>query len=141
MSAANTLAIKRTFPASCERVFRMWTTEELMKQWFCPGKDMTIPVAEVDAREGGSYRIVMQGKDGETCSPSGVYEKTDCAAAPGLFYAQQFAPFSEHENITAYWERLKSRPSVQRTHTEAEPYLAIFSAEEDEAWLIFFGSS
>ena len=75
MSAANTLVIKRNFPAACERVFAMWTTAELMKQWFCPGKDMTIPVAEVDARDGGSYRIVMRNQDGETYSPSGVYEK------------------------------------------------------------------
>jgi len=35
---------------------------------------MIIPVAESDAREGGSYRIVMQNKDGDTYSPSGVYE-------------------------------------------------------------------
>jgi uncharacterized protein YndB with AHSA1/START domain len=39
------------------------------------GEHMTVPVAEVDAREGGSYRIVMQNQDGETYSPSGVYEK------------------------------------------------------------------
>ena len=75
MSAGNNLVIKRTFPASCERLFAMWTTEELLKKWFCPGKDMTVPVAEVDAREGGSYRIVMQNKDGGTHSPSGVYEQ------------------------------------------------------------------
>lgn len=75
MSATNTLVIKRNFPAACERVFAMWTREELLKQWFCPGKDMTIPVAEVDARDGGSYRFVMQNQDGETYSPSGVYEK------------------------------------------------------------------
>jgi len=75
MSAGNTLVLKRTFPASCERVFAMWTTEDLVKKWFCPGEEMTVPVAEVDAREGGSYRIVMQNKDGGTHSPSGVYEK------------------------------------------------------------------
>ncbi len=75
MSATNTLVIKRNFPAACERVFAMWTTVGLMQQWFCPGKDMTIPVAEVDARDGGSYRFVMQNQDGETYSPSGVYEK------------------------------------------------------------------
>ena len=75
MSTANTLVIKRNFPASCERLFGMWTTEELLKQWFCPGKDMTIPVAEVDAREGGSYRIVMLGTDGKSHSPSGIYEQ------------------------------------------------------------------
>jgi len=75
MSAANTLVIKRNFPAACERVFAMWTKEELVKQWFCPAGDMTIPVAEVDARNGGSYRIVMRNPDGESYSPSGVYEK------------------------------------------------------------------
>jgi uncharacterized protein YndB with AHSA1/START domain len=75
MNAGNTLVLKRTFPASCERVFAMWTTDELVKKWFCPGEDMTVPVAEVDAREGGRYRIVMQNKEGGTHSPSGVYER------------------------------------------------------------------
>ena len=75
MNAANSLVLKQTFPASCERLFSLWTSAELMMTWFCPSKEMTVPVAEVDAREGGSYRIVMQNKDGETYSPSGVYEK------------------------------------------------------------------
>lgn len=75
MNTANSLVLKRTFPASCERLFQMWTSAELLKEWFSPGKDMSIPVAEADAREGGSYRIVMQNKNGETYSPSGVYEK------------------------------------------------------------------
>ncbi len=75
MSSANSLVIKRTFPTTCERLFAMWTTEDLLKKWFCPGRDMTIPVAEADARVGGSYRIVMQNKDGETYSRSGVYEE------------------------------------------------------------------
>ena len=35
---------------------------------------MTVPVAEADPREGGSYRIVMENKEGVTHSPSGVYE-------------------------------------------------------------------
>ncbi len=50
----------------------------------------------------------------------------DCAAAPALFYAESVAPFSEHKNICAYWERLKSRPSIQRIHGEAAPVLAEF---------------
>lgn len=75
MSESHRLVITRTFPAPRERVFEAWTDEAIVRQWFCPGKDMTIPVAEVDAREGGRYRIVMQNKDGETYSPSGVYEK------------------------------------------------------------------
>jgi len=51
---------------------------------------------------------------------------SDCAAAPALFYALQVAPFAEHKNICAYWERLKSRPSIQRTQEDATPYLEAF---------------
>ncbi len=54
---------------------------------------------------------------------------SDCAAAPALFYAEKLAPFTEHENIVAYWERLKSRPSIQRVHEEAAPILATFMAQ------------
>ncbi len=54
---------------------------------------------------------------------------SDCSAAPGLFYAEKLAPFAEYKNISAYWERLKSRPSIQRTHEEAAPILAEFAAQ------------
>lgn len=55
---------------------------------------------------------------------------SDCSAAPGLFYAEQVAPFAEHKNISAYWERLKSRPSIARTHEEATPILASLFAKD-----------
>ena len=55
---------------------------------------------------------------------------SDCAAAPGLFYAEQIVPFAEHENISAYWERLKSRPSIQQTHEEAAPILEKMFAKD-----------
>ncbi len=50
----------------------------------------------------------------------------DCAAAPALNYAQRIAPFDEHKNICAYWDRLTSRPSVQRIQEEAAPAIAAF---------------
>lgn len=54
---------------------------------------------------------------------------SDCAAAPALFYAEQVAPFSAHKNIAAYWERLKSRQSIKRTHEEATPFLGAFAKQ------------
>jgi len=50
----------------------------------------------------------------------------DCAAAPALNYAQQVAPFDAHKNVCAYWERLSTRPSIQRIREEAAPTLAAF---------------
>lgn len=47
----------------------------------------------------------------------------DCAAAPPLFYAQQFFPFTGRANIEAYWSRIEERPSWQAVFAEAEPLL------------------
>lgn len=58
-----TLRLRRTFDASPARVFRAWTTPEEMKQWKGPG-ELTTPVAEVDLRVRGKYRIHMRAPDG-----------------------------------------------------------------------------
>jgi glutathione S-transferase len=49
----------------------------------------------------------------------------DCAAAPPLFYADlRIAPLAgRYDNLAAYLERMKRRPSYARTLKEAEPYL------------------
>ena len=47
----------------------------------------------------------------------------DCAAFPALFYGSTAEPFdSAHNNLAAYLERLKARPSVARVLQEAQPY-------------------
>jgi glutathione S-transferase len=53
----------------------------------------------------------------------------DCAAAPPLFYCSQFEPFGERSKLSAYFERLKARPSFARVLKEAEPYFAMFPRE------------
>jgi glutathione S-transferase len=52
-----------------------------------------------------------------------AFSLADCAAAPPLFYGNMVVPFgAAHHNVTAYFERLKARPSVARVLREAEPY-------------------
>lgn len=75
------------------------------------------------------YRL-MENEFGKQSYANGEeFLMSDCAAAPALFYAAQVAPFAEHENISSYWERLKSRPSIQRTHEEAAPFLEAFARQ------------
>jgi glutathione S-transferase len=53
----------------------------------------------------------------------------DCSAMPALFYANKVASFEGRwRNLTAYLERLESRPSVARVLREAEPYFRRFPA-------------
>lgn len=53
------LRITRTLPFPRQRVFDAWTKPEQLKQWFAPSLEMTTPVAEVDLRVGGAYKIGM----------------------------------------------------------------------------------
>ncbi len=69
--------------------------------------------------------------DGEmatrTWATGDAFSMADCAAAPPLFFANKLMPFGDsHRNVTAYFERLKQRPSCARTLEEAQPYLKLF---------------
>lgn len=53
------LRLERRIRAPRERVFGAWTSAREVKLWSAP-EGMTIPEAEVDLREGGRFRVVMQ---------------------------------------------------------------------------------
>ena len=53
-----TLVVRRVIPAPRERVFRAWLDPASLSQWMRPGR-ATDATAEVDARVGGRFRIVM----------------------------------------------------------------------------------
>ncbi len=55
------------------------------------------------------------------------FSMADCAAAPALFYASTVVPFpASSAHLSAYFERLMERPSVQRVIDEAKPYFHFF---------------
>ena len=58
-SQDNAVIIKRTFSAPIERVWSMWTESEHFASWYGP-QGASIPVAEMDVREGGKRKIGMQ---------------------------------------------------------------------------------
>lgn len=68
------LEVRRIIPAPRERVFQAWTRPEEVKKWAAPG-DMNVPVAEVDLRVGGKYRIEMQAPNGARHIASGEYRE------------------------------------------------------------------
>ena len=53
--------VRRTFPASRERVFQAWIDPEQLRQWLAPRR-VTSPHAEVDARVGGEFRVSMKSR-------------------------------------------------------------------------------
>ncbi|MGE8066225.1 glutathione S-transferase family protein [Pseudomonas sp. NPDC089569] len=62
---------------------------------------------------------------------SADFSLADCAAAPALFYACTLVPFpDDHPQLSAYFDRLTRRPSVQRVIDEARPYFSLYPFAE-----------
>ena len=68
------LRLERSFAAPRDAVFRAWTEPEALAKWWGP-KDFTIPVCEMDVREGGAWRTCMRDKDGVEHWVGGVYRE------------------------------------------------------------------
>ncbi|HVN68720.1 MAG TPA: SRPBCC domain-containing protein [Candidatus Binatia bacterium] len=71
---ATGLVLRRTYDAPRERVFAAWTSPQALRRFLGPG-DVTVPDVQIDARTGGTYRIVMRKADGEELVASGVYRE------------------------------------------------------------------
>jgi glutathione S-transferase len=75
-------------------------------------------------QHGGAHRARI---DDHPRAMGDDFTLADCAALPALFYGDKVAPFAKRwSNITAYFERLKRRPSVERVLAEAGPYMKMF---------------
>ena len=84
-------------------------------------------VDEAKARIQSCYGMIDKEVATKTWAMGEAFTLADCAAAPALFYANKVVPFGDtHENLAAYLERLKARPSFARVLREAEPYFAMF---------------
>lgn len=54
-----TLRITKTVAAPRDLVFKAWTEPERLKQWWGVEESFSTPIAEVDLRTGGRYRLGM----------------------------------------------------------------------------------
>jgi uncharacterized protein YndB with AHSA1/START domain len=68
------LTLKRRFKAPPAKVFAAWTDPEKIRRWMGPEGVVGLS-AEMDARAGGRYRLLMRSPDGEEHDVSGVYRE------------------------------------------------------------------
>ena len=68
------LVITRVLDAPREVVFKMWTDEKHMAQWWGP-EGFTNPVCKLDVRPGGAIRIDMRGPDGTVYPMTGSFQE------------------------------------------------------------------
>lgn len=140
--------LEKVIDAPQDAVFRAWTTPEGLRRWWGPG-DFTTPLAEVDLRPGGTYRMVMQPPDGAQLEVGGTYRVVDPPRR--LVYTWQWmsgVPDTRESVVTVEFEDLGERTRVTVVHNEidegspTEPYefgwqsgldkLAVLVADTDD---------
>jgi uncharacterized protein YndB with AHSA1/START domain len=86
MSRPGLVEIRRRLPAPIAEVFRWWTEADRMRQWMSPVGTVE---AEVDLREGGSFRIVMMG-EGVAIEHVGQYTEVEAPRRLAFTWSSPF---------------------------------------------------
>lgn len=77
MTSDTSLRVERGFDATPEEVFDAWTTPAVLRRWWAVHPQGSTPIAEVDLRVGGRYRLSMETPDGERHTVQGQYSEID----------------------------------------------------------------
>lgn len=97
--AVPALVLRRVFKAPRERVFAAWTTPEILST-FLGSSDVKVIEAQVDAREGGRFRVKMQRPDGEVFTAFGVYREVREPAKLAMTWTwEEDEPSDQHETL------------------------------------------
>ena len=71
----STLELRYRFEAAPARLFSAWTEPAKLCQWFRVSPDYTTPIADVDLRVGGRFRLGMRTPEGEDIVAGGEYRE------------------------------------------------------------------
>ncbi|HEX4837522.1 MAG TPA: SRPBCC domain-containing protein [Solirubrobacteraceae bacterium] len=69
------LRLERTYEAPAEEVFDAWTNPEVLRRWWKVDPEGSTPIAEVDLRVGGRYRLSMEDPSGTRHTVGGEYHE------------------------------------------------------------------
>ena len=97
------LTLVRRLRATPERVFEAWTRAEVLATWFGP-HHTRVEAAEVDARDGGRFRIVLREDNGDRHEVGGTYSEV----VPGEGLSFTWAWFNAPERQSRVTVRLRA---------------------------------
>ena len=67
------LELEHRYAAPREQVFDAWINPAVLKRWWAAAPTWSTPLAEVDAREGGAYRLSMRTDEGDVHTVQGEF--------------------------------------------------------------------
>ncbi|MGI9421949.1 MAG: SRPBCC family protein [Hyphomicrobiaceae bacterium] len=108
------LRIRRTIPASPERVFAAWTDPDALKKWWGP-KGVRCLSAAIDLRVGGNYKIENELSDGTVLWIVGEFEVVEPPRL--LVYTWSVgSKSSDPERVTVRFEKHQQGTEIVLLH-------------------------
>jgi len=101
-----TLILKRMLNAPPERAFRAWTSPEHIQQWMRSEPGVVVPLASMDLRVGGKFRIQTKRPDGEFFTAVGEFREVK--APERLVYTWDW----EKDGSGAEFGEVEGKPSL-----------------------------
>jgi len=71
------IAVERMFEAPADLVFDCYTTPDLVRRWLTGMDDWWLSTCDIDLREGGNYRYVWSGPNGESMGLTGTFHEIE----------------------------------------------------------------
>ena len=128
------LELVRVIEAPRERVFDAWTQPEILKKWWGVTREHTTPLAEVDLRVGGKYRLTMRAADGTDHTVGGEYR--EISRPEKLVYTWQWETEGEFPVTLVSIEFREKAPGfteIALTHTQLPSENSV--AQHRHGWL------
>lgn len=108
------LTLVRRIKAAPAAVFEAWTRAEILATWWGPHHTRVID-AEIDAREGGGFRVVLEEDSGARHEVGGVYAVIDPPKRLVFSWAWTNAP-ERVSRVTVVLRAISEGTEVTLTH-------------------------
>src|SRR5262245_40723879 len=87
MPSDREIIMTRAVDAPRQLVFKAWTNPEHLPKWF-GRRGWTLPVCQIDLRQGGAWHFALRGPGGESMGMRGVYQ--EITPPERLVYTESF---------------------------------------------------
>lgn len=99
MTEGPLLRMARRFGASPAEVYAAWTRPELLARWWGP-RHTRVETAEIDARVGGRFRVVLVEDNGARHEVTGTYQEVEPERRLVFSWAWSDAPPERTSRVT-----------------------------------------
>jgi uncharacterized protein YndB with AHSA1/START domain len=97
MASSPSLTLKRRLKAPPQKVYEAWTQPEQVARWWGNTGADRKPIADLDVRVGGRFRVQFWTPDGEHHSVSGTYREVVAGRRLVFSWAWQSTPERESQ--------------------------------------------